>query len=1439
MAFIDKQEDLKPGFIDQDVMYEEAFVRPTNLDTEAILNDNETFEQAKLRIKNQASQSFKSETTSLISNQENLGTTTSTIVEEEAKLFGIYKAEDLYVEDDQLSKSPQYKAAESRFLKNSQILSEAMEEAAGEQEDRTWVGYGIDFIDRELIRATLFGWTESFTNRTSRQGSTVLNNLVTLTDPKDMENFAKDYVNDLRDEGIFKGDNFFAYSQMLREVYGLGFNPNEKSDKVIGALDLLGFASVAKLAVSPIIKKAVTMSTRAGAIGGTEAANQVLTKLEKTIDPVTHQTGKASAIDLNGGPGVVRPSVSHAQLIHIENKLVQNIKKGVESGAVPSAARAADVDVAKIAAMVSFSKGIKAVVNDVRLFNTPSGKGITFLVGTNKKGSPFPAKKDGTATSGAQKIADRTGGRVVPVDPDDVSKGFLVEVDELLDFEKGVNLGVNTSLITNAWNKTFARILDNKFMGSTASRDIQEINELALRSQTATKFINLEGKKLDNIINGLDLNDSILLSSVVKDLGDGVNGVGRLTWSDTDFATRWRQLNNNVPPNPKVMEAFKASQDLSDAAYYLKASEMLKTFVRKGFKNSVEVEAGVLLPARKVMLSSVKNQDAKILNGLDNSKLYKKDYIDEPKDIIAWELNTPWNGQEYIVFPTKTKVISYSDVLGYSAYGRRTNPFMKYFLFFKKTNDSLKTVLGSMSAKQIDTAKKQISEIQQAYAANVADDVLESVINKNNDWNPSINNKTDMDEWLTENNIDILDVAVDGISTKLRDAPAFDPNNKVFNGENVGDYVNYSLARADNVLTEYGGAKAYNPDPIDSIISQYGTAAQQYATSFYSLKSMQGWLKQADEMMSQNMNINVVVDKNIHPSDFKKRFLSATVEGSSPEASRMRELQDIVKRRLVVSSDLQNDIRQIADELAEEFYNTTGKKVSLKGAEGVLLKTGFFSAFAFNLSQAFLQSSQIINVVAITGRKIGFKATVGSSHLRKILYGSDDIATENLGLTRFAKTMEMTGEQAKETAQLFRELNPNIIMGDSIELGTGLLGGRSSGKAFGKAGFVASKVGKAIWNTGLKPFNFGEANAKSTAYMAAVMEFQSKFPKVSILSEPGRNFVASRMETLTQNMSTTSRSKIQSGVGKVPTQWLSYFFRTMEQVFVGRDLTKMERARLGAVVMPLYGFTGLGAGHAAESVAEWFGLNPEDEQDKAMYITLKYGVLDGFLSHFTPFDVALSTRMAPITSVNDLYRKFTEENVLSAIGGPSGSIAYTGIEALFNLTSNLSNGYTSTLTEDSLRILKNFSGLNAVAKAVGIAYDDSYRNRKGIKLPVEVDISDAIISLTGFTPIQVTDFYQQQQRYFRLNKDFNKIRKQVTSRSKIAWDLYAKDPQRASDILNEATVIISKAPLSYSKKQSLLKLIMPSSNDMSYLYRQLYNMDKTNALNWAAAIQRN
>ncbi len=58
----------------------------------------------------------------------------------------------------------------------------------------------------------------------------------------------------------------------------------------------------------------------------------------------------------------------------------------------------------------------------------------------------------------------------------------------------------------------------------------------------------------------------------------------------------------------------------------------------------------------------------------------------------------------------------------------------------------------------------------------------------------------------------------------------------------------------------------------------------------------------------------------------------------------------------------------------------------------------------------------------------------------------------------------------------------------------------------------------------------------------------------------------------------------------------------MEQVFVGRDLSGIERARLGFFTLPFFGFTGLGMGFTTEKVAEYFDLDPNDESDRALFI---------------------------------------------------------------------------------------------------------------------------------------------------------------------------------------------------------------------------------------------
>jgi hypothetical protein len=159
------------------------------------------------------------------------------------KLFGVYSSDEVYIEDSVIATSPGYKAADLLYYRNLQIMSEEIEKASVEQQDRTWLGYGVDFVDREIIRATLFGWWENATNRTAREGADIANTLFNQSDPREVRRFMKEKVDAARSEGILVGENFFSYNQMLREAYSLGYNPDLAWDRTFAALDFAGFAT--------------------------------------------------------------------------------------------------------------------------------------------------------------------------------------------------------------------------------------------------------------------------------------------------------------------------------------------------------------------------------------------------------------------------------------------------------------------------------------------------------------------------------------------------------------------------------------------------------------------------------------------------------------------------------------------------------------------------------------------------------------------------------------------------------------------------------------------------------------------------------------------------------------------------------------------------------------------------------------------------------------------------------------------------------------------------------------------------------------------------------------------------------------------------------------------------------------------------------------------
>jgi hypothetical protein len=1424
--FID--QSISTTFLDEGATYSPVYDRPENYDAVAVANQDEGPDDTKSRIARDANQTYQTDVTTAIDNKDDPVAVADKITNGERKLFGVYSSDEVYIEDSVIATSPGYKAADLLYYRNLQIMSEEIEKASVEQQDRTWLGYGVDFVDREIIRATLFGWWENATNRTAREGADIANTLFNQSDPREVRRFMKEKVDAARSEGILVGENFFSYNQMLREAYSLGYNPDLAWDRTFAALDFAGFATGASKLSKLASLKSATAATRAGALGGVEEANKIGKNLHvREIDPINTANMQSAAVDLN--PGVVRPSTGFVQRIVSENRIAQKIMPYIK-GAIPDPESILNFEAVKAKAATAFAKATKTTVYKTNIVKTSENiTALEFNIG-KKDGVAFKLNKNGTIESGAQKIADRVGGEVVPLDPQNLSLGYVVKVQEAADTLQGVGGAFNITLAKTIWNRTLGALLDNPFVGSTASRGIRELNELALRSENANKYLRNAGAKAEKNISKLSADERSVMDSVLKDLVDGPDSTLRKRWDESEFSSRWKAV-TGTNPNKKVLAAYHSAEDLSDMAYFFNSMEALKSAVAKGFKNSVEVEAGVFVPARRVRLATLK-EGTKIFDGAGRGKLLKEDYKEFGNDFNVWELSSPWNDQEFVAFPTSNRVIGPRDVLGYSAYGRRSNPDIRYFTFLKFTNGDVKSILGSLTAKQAELAKAEFKAIQTAYKTGNGSDDIGEVIQNNNSWNPKINTKAEMDEFLKEHKINIFEGEIE---SRLRDGPYQNPNDKFYNGDAIGDVIERRNARAELPIAQYGGGGTYNPDPIDSIIQQYGSEAHRYAFSLYNYRAMQGWLDTADNMMANNLNVVVRVPD---AQSLRQRFLNATVEGTSPEAQRMREVKEVIMRQASIKSEGELARESFAESMSEALFDQTGIKANFKEPSGKLLKLGFFSAFAFNASQMFLQASQVANVIAVAGRA-GIKGTAHSVHIRKILMGSDDIATEALGLDRLAKSMEMPLGTVQEITRLFRETLPNVVMSDILELGTSASVGLSTNGALGKAGYKAKKFGKAVYGIGMVPFNAGEATAKSSAFMTAAIEFIEKNPNISVLSESGRNYIARRTSTLTQNMTTATKSKLQTGLWRVPSQWLNYFFRTSEQVFVGRDLNLAERSRLGLMVMPFYGFTGLGLAPlgASDVVSEWLGLDPTDEKDQATYIGLKYGVLDGFVNYFTPFDVALGQRMAPATAVWDLYDKFTQESVLAAAGGPSGSIASTGVTALFNLVSNVSNGYTTTLTEDSLRVLRNFSGINSTAQAAGIMMDGVYRNRKGLALPIEVDVTDAIITGLGFTPIAATEVYSRIGEYIDILDNEKAIEKMVRERSQLAWQVYPTDPDRASAILEEMQTIVSKAPLSVSKKQNLLRMGgRPSGQDFSYLVRKAYEDERTFAAKSMEAI---
>jgi len=1336
----------------------------------------------------------------------------------EEKRLMYSSASDFFTEEALTLGNPNYSPSAARSAKNLAIAEEIFRERLSGISDETgFFGYAGDFIDRYFLRAIPVGAIEDLTKRSERKGRELLDAATTM-DADEYRAFINAYADELSEEGFLTNDNFFALSDGFNEATNAGYDPMSGINQALGALDLLALGklvgSAGKLGVVGLtgLGKSETTITKAASIAGREIATDVA---ENTLEASAKIDGELlanmSVEALDTGSATQRALPSRLTQIVENNKLVKGVSELNESGTFGRVATRTQVNDLVVDSVQAYTVRTARNTTEYRVVEDTLGNPILEMKFGKKDGTPFTAKNPNVAQANAQKFANKVeGAEVIPVDPEDLTKGFEVQLQQRLDLT-----GLSDEIDLHATEYGFMRETLAKVLGSNPTLDDTHLTALAQMGEAGTAAIKQVSKPFLDALNKINLDSKKTVAAVYKELRDGSDSFIRDGYTEGEFRNLFKSLHpNGLDATDKDVQAYQALVSLEDGAWIMKANQILNQYVAKDFW-SLDVGGSFRLVGKKFEGNLPK--DAKVFDTTSGAVILGED-LDNFKSL--WRLDKPTNnGAEYLVDPKGVKILEHSDVMGYNAGGVRMNPKANYFvtLLGDRTKAIMTTFAESeaiLAAKQLGNIAKKIDELGGDLRVLSKSDELDDVIRLNNDWDPSIASASDLAKLMDGKGWDLSR----GIAYKPRNArviPEDAEAMEALHGSSWDDFVRADMRRSNDTLMEYGGGETYNVDPVNAILDQFQSASHGYAMRAYTYNSMVSWVKRAQQKGS-----GVTFDPNIGHTDYQRLYQSITQGdiGSNATARKLATMKGIIDRRLNVQTPLEKSFARFGQGASEYIFEKSGVKLKPTDPSSRLLSIGFGSAFGFfNVSQFVMQGFHVSNIMAIAP-KFGSMGTGIAIPMRQILH-APDLASETLGIQRLAKFMGKEETEIKELVDYIKTSGRDMVDGDAIEKGTGVGYGVSG---WGGESFLPDKAQKAVFSTtkglskfyeaGLTPFKAGERMSRISGINTAFFEFKAKFPNVSAMSDEGRAWITRREQTLTFNMTTGSRPMLQSGVMKVPTQWLSYSFRAAESVVIGRDLSVAERARLAAVLMPFYGLSGFGLASAADYVGEKLGVAP----DSNMYIGLKYGFLDYLIAQVTPVETGLATRLAPFDAFVDIYKKINEGDVATAVGGPSGEIA-TGITEVFmDSVSDLFHGRTVSATEDLIKLLRQPSGIDNVFKAYGVMNNGVYRSKTGATLPTDLKTSDAVILLMGFSPLELTEFYQRRGEAYTDSRKLNTFRKEMDRDMNIAMRLVSEggtDRDRGMQMIEEMHAKIATSGFSPQQMFSLRKGLQRGNNN--------------------------
>lgn len=1333
----------------------------------------------------------------------------------------------------------------ARAITNMEVFDRLLMEEL-EANDVGFFKSTLRWLDVNLLRHLVFGIAEDLTFRSNREGEEILQAFNSMA-PAEFTDWAKDYIADRKSEGIFSRDSLTNLQKISNDARYLGSDPAAGFWSAFAVADIasLGLAQAATRGVRATA--AATARTPGKVREAFNARNAVdvttvlrddiegAATLARTIDDTGVQAseelagrGLPKSFDAFTGPES-RPNGVAVRDFTRKNLLVEKLERLNRRGSFGEyvSRGTLQAEAARIALRISDNMSdVAAGFRHVLVGEGSEDYKVIVRMGKDGSGAAFRRKMDAEAIAASDPSL-----RVVK--DESRSKAWWVEYEErvnVLGLPEKMERVAFGNIVTDGINKMF---------GAATPRLGDTLGAKFVQAEAGQSLVGDLVKPYEKAISGVKGVEQQNLADFMTQLRDGDLSYMRKAPARESFESMYTTM-YGAKPSQKVTDAYEALQDISDASWHIQSSQRLKRIVAEG---GVSVNIADDFEAIGYRVTSIPEGE-RIFDPITGRSLKEA-----PKDAIIFKIPSIYNDHLYVTNVKSTRVLERVDVMPYNVGGPRPNEQFRYFVGTvkeqtlasgNKVNVGFRTILGSFGQSQAKVAVRELNNItdavqkllEKAQVRDIAElqlsrqdyEELGDVIRANNNWNKHVTDLEDLKDLARRYGFSFTERFVGKArdeKVSIGEAGVDPAMSGVTFGEAIGTRIN--MKRGDNLLMEFGGKKAVNNNPLNNISDQFGSEVFGYANRAASQNALVGWVKLAEEAGGL-----VEFPAGVPKNDFLNRFLGAKVTTTGPYndlAAQLRDQQAVIKRMLNQPTFFSEAYESVTSKAAEFIFEKTGRKTILgvdltkTDPASRLMQVGFYSKFGFlNADQFILQGLHSLTIAAISPKQ-GIKAMGLATPVMALAHLKGP--ARKVALDRLEKSGLVDIEEMKTLLQYIDESGRFNIDTQVIELQQPNTFGPASTLTQGATKRVGDLLDKSTFF-----FKEGERVTRTTGLITAFLEHRAKRPNIDPLSPEGKRWITNREQDLTFRMTTASRSTFQSGPMRVPTQWLTFSFRALENIVVGRNFTVAERAGMFAVMGPIYGLTGLGAGKMAGYVTEKLGYQSDDPAAVKVFNNVKYGLLDEILSYALGTETAYATRVAPVDQFFDLYKKLfdgtSEYSFAAVLLGPSGEIFQDMLGPGLRAIKNMVSGRTEMVREDLTRVLRNISTVDKAVKIRELIESGNYRSRTRRIAVSGLESEAAAAVLFGALPAPVQNYYDFNEMIYKKNDKYRSFQSEMKSKAELAYTLLTEgdeadmirgerlweeinDEIHASNFSNSLKISLQKSLINVGKVQEIMR----------------------------------